>query len=88
MTGTGNDFFISHAAKILSTTTEDANVCESGPCTRNLLNLLSGQYSLSVYLLDDSGLQVYDMAETVCPFHVHSSCREFGIAYIPYHWQL
>ncbi len=52
------------------------------------LNLLSGQYSLSVYLLDDSGLQVYDMAEAVCPFHVHSSCREFGIAYLPYHWQL
>lgn len=52
------------------------------------LNLLSGQYSLSVYLLDDSGLQVYDMAENVCPFHVHSSCREFGIAYLPYHWQL
>lgn len=52
------------------------------------LNLLSGQYSLSIYLLDDSGLQVYDMAESVCPFVVHSSCREFGVTYIPYHWEL
>lgn len=51
------------------------------------LSLLSGDYRLSVYVLDDSGLQVYDMAETVCPFTVHSPGREFGLVYIPHRWE-
>lgn len=50
------------------------------------LHLLSGNYWLSVYVLDDSGLQVYDMAESVCPFTVHNPRREFGIAYLPHRW--
>ena len=51
------------------------------------LSLLSGDYWLSVYVLDDSGLQVYDMAEAVCPFTVHSPGQEFGVVYIPYRWE-
>lgn len=51
------------------------------------LSLLSGEYWLSVYVLDDSGLQVYDMAELVCPFTVHSPGREFGVVYIPHRWE-
>jgi len=50
------------------------------------LSLLSGDYWLSVYVLDDSGLQVYDMAESVCPFTVHSPGQEFGVVYIPHRW--
>ncbi|MBZ0104052.1 MAG: ABC transporter ATP-binding protein [Sulfuricella denitrificans] len=52
------------------------------------LNLLSGQYGVAVYVLDDTGLQVYDMAEMICPFTVHSTCREPGMVYIPYIWNL
>jgi len=51
------------------------------------LSLLSGDYWLSVYVLDDSGLQVYDMAELVCPFTVHSPGQEFGVVYIPHRWE-
>ena len=50
------------------------------------LYLLSGNYWLSVYVLDDSGLQVYDMAESVCAFTVHNPGREPGLVYIPHQW--
>ena len=52
------------------------------------LSLLSGEYWLSVYVLDDSGLQVYDMAELVCPFTVHNPGRTFGFVHMPYRWEL
>ncbi len=50
------------------------------------LHLLSGDYWLSVYALDDSGLQVYDMAESVCSFKVHNPGRNFGLVYMPHNW--
>ena len=52
------------------------------------LPLLSGNYWLSVYVLDDSGLQVYDMAESVCPFTVHNPGREVGLVHMPHRWLL
>ena len=52
------------------------------------LSLLSGEYRLSVYVLDDSGLQVYDMAELICPFTVHNPGRTFGFVHMPYRWEL
>ncbi|MDX1606009.1 MAG: Wzt carbohydrate-binding domain-containing protein, partial [Candidatus Competibacterales bacterium] len=52
------------------------------------LALLSGEYRLSVYVLDDSGLQVFDMAEQICPFTVHNPGRSFGIVHLPYRWRL
>lgn len=52
------------------------------------LHLLSGDYWLSVYVLDDSGLQVYDMAEKICPFTVRNPGREFGLVHMPHRWQL
>jgi lipopolysaccharide transport system ATP-binding protein len=52
------------------------------------LPLLSGEYWLSVYLLDDTGLQVYDMAEQICPFTVHNPGRDFGMVRLPYRWRL
>jgi len=52
------------------------------------LPLLSGDYLLSVYVLDDSGLQVYDQAELVCPFTVIGQGRECGLVYIDHRWEL
>ncbi len=52
------------------------------------LPLLSGEYWLSIYVLDDSGLQVYDLAERICPFTVHNPGKSFGIVQLPYRWRL
>ncbi len=52
------------------------------------LMLLSGEYALSVYLLDDSGLHTYDMAEQVCRFTVRNPGRDFGIVSMDYEWRL
>lgn len=49
--------------------------------------LLSGDYLLSVYVLDDTGLQVFDMAEQVSPFRVLHAGREFGIVHLPHEWE-
>lgn len=49
--------------------------------------LLSGDYLLSVYVLDDTGLHVIDMAEGIRPFRVHHRGREFGFVHIPYEWE-
>ncbi len=51
------------------------------------LPLLGGQYLLSAYALDDSGLQVYDMAELICPFTVNGVGREVGIVHLDYRWE-
>ncbi|MBL8445685.1 MAG: ABC transporter ATP-binding protein [Zoogloeaceae bacterium] len=51
------------------------------------LPLLSGDYMLSVYLLDDTGLQVIDMAEAIRPFRVLQTKREFGFMYMPHQWE-
>ena len=51
------------------------------------LALLSGEYLLSVYVLDDSGLQVFDMAELICPFTVTGAGREFGMVYLEHRWR-
>ena len=51
------------------------------------LPLLSGEYLWSVYALDDSGLQVLDMAELIQPFKVlNQTGREFGIAKLEHEW--
>jgi lipopolysaccharide transport system ATP-binding protein len=52
------------------------------------LMLLSGEYALSVYLLDDSGLHSYDLAEQVCRFAVRNPGRDFGIVSMDYQWRL
>jgi len=47
------------------------------------LALLSGEYLWSVYVLDDSGLQVIDIAELIQPFTVLSNNqREFGLVWL------
>jgi lipopolysaccharide transport system ATP-binding protein len=49
--------------------------------------LLSGQFLWSVYVLDDSGFQVIDMAESIQPFTVlNQTKREFGLAWFDHQW--
>lgn len=49
--------------------------------------LLSGEYLWSVYVLDDSGIQVLDMAELIQPFTVlNQKNREFGLSYLTHEW--
>ncbi|MGF1526813.1 MAG: Wzt carbohydrate-binding domain-containing protein, partial [Candidatus Competibacterales bacterium] len=50
------------------------------------LPLLSGDYALSVYALDNTGLQVFDMAEGVCPFRVHNPGEVFGLVHLDHRW--
>lgn len=53
------------------------------------LPLLSGQYLWSVYALDDSGIQVLDMAELIQPFTVlNQAQREFGLTWLEHDWLL
>lgn len=51
------------------------------------LKLLSGRYLLSAYVLDDTGLQVMDMAELVCPFEVFNPGRHFGMVHMDHEWR-
>ncbi len=49
--------------------------------------LLSGEYLWSVYLLDETGLHIYDMAEAIAPFTVlNNRTREFGLVALPFRW--
>lgn len=51
------------------------------------LPLLSGEYLWSIYTLDDTGLQVLDMAELVQPFTVlNQQHREFGLVWLEHEW--
>ncbi len=51
------------------------------------LALLSGTYFISVYALDDNGIQVYDMAELICPFVVHNPTRQVGLVSLDCVWE-
>lgn len=50
-------------------------------------SLLSGDYLLSVYVLDDTGIQVLDMAEGIRPFRVLYRGREIGLVYLEHEWE-
>lgn len=53
------------------------------------LPLLSGEYLWSLYVLDDSGIQVLDMAELIQPFTVlNQQHREFGVSWLDHEWVL
>jgi len=53
------------------------------------LPALSGEYLWSVYVLDDSGIQVLDMAELIQPFTVlNQKHREFGVTWLEHEWVL
>ncbi len=52
------------------------------------LAILSGEYSLFIYLLDDHGIQVLDMAEGVCPFSVRADNSEMGMVALDHKWEI
>ena len=61
--------------------------------TRSLLvkfpaiQLLSGEYVLCVYLTDEHGIRVFDLAEYVCPFFVSYGGGEMGMSYMEHSWE-
>jgi len=50
------------------------------------LSLLSGQYSLEIWLIDTTSAHVYDSMQTCCEFTVRQSNTEVGVAYMAHHW--
>ena len=50
------------------------------------LSLLSGHYLFYLYLLDETGIHIYDKREAVLPFVVRHDTREVGVARLPHRW--
>lgn len=50
------------------------------------LPLMSGKYHLDVYLLDETGVHVYDAAHNVCPFEVRHEGVEMGMVRLSHEW--
>jgi lipopolysaccharide transport system ATP-binding protein len=53
------------------------------------LPLLSGEYCLEVWLIDSSGVHVYDSRERCCHFRVQQDSQNQGVGmvWLPHHWQ-
>ncbi len=53
------------------------------------LPLLSGEYCLEVWLIDGSGVHVYDARERCCHFRVQqaSQAQGVGMNWMPHHWE-
>ena len=50
------------------------------------LNLLSGHYSLEVWLIDTTSAHVYDSMHSCCEFKVRQSGTEVGVTYLEHQW--
>lgn len=50
------------------------------------LNLLSGIYSLEVWLIDTTSAHIYDSMQSCCEFSVRQSSTEVGVTYMPHQW--
>lgn len=50
------------------------------------LSLLSGHYSLKIWLLDTTGAHIYDSMQNCCEFKVRQSGTEVGVVYLEHHW--
>ncbi|MEJ2425759.1 MAG: Wzt carbohydrate-binding domain-containing protein [Candidatus Thiodiazotropha sp.] len=50
------------------------------------LPLLSGEYLLDLYLLDASGMHVYDKRENSHPFQVRQKIKAVGMCWMDHHW--
>ncbi len=48
--------------------------------------LLSGDYALSIWLIDSTSMHVYDSMPTGCPFKVRQESTEVGVAYFNHQW--
>ncbi|MEJ2619061.1 MAG: ABC transporter ATP-binding protein [Candidatus Thiodiazotropha sp.] len=51
------------------------------------LPLLSGEYLLDIYLLDASGIHVYDKQENTCQFQVRQKIKAVGMNWIDHRWE-
>ncbi|MBI2902338.1 MAG: ABC transporter ATP-binding protein [Candidatus Methylomirabilis oxyfera] len=52
------------------------------------LPLMSGDYAVTVYLLDEHGLHVYDQREKEFKFQVMQNVQALGICYLTHRWDL
>lgn len=54
------------------------------------LPLLSGEYCLEVWLIDSSGLHIYDARERCCSFRVQQAnqAQGIGVSWIPHQWEM
>ncbi len=50
------------------------------------LSLLSGQYSLEIWLIDSTSVHVYDSMQSCCEFRVSQPNTEVGVAYFEHKW--
>lgn len=50
------------------------------------LNLLSGHYSLEIWLIDTTSAHVYDSMQSCCEFKVRQTGKEVGVSYIEHQW--
>jgi lipopolysaccharide transport system ATP-binding protein len=50
------------------------------------LNLLSGQYSLEIWLIDSTSAHIYDSIKSCCDFKVKQPSTEVGVTYMPHRW--
>ncbi len=50
------------------------------------LSLLSGQYSLEIWLVDTTSAHVYDSMTSCCKFKVRQSSTEVGVCCMPHQW--
>jgi lipopolysaccharide transport system ATP-binding protein len=50
------------------------------------LSLLSGQYSLEVWLIDSTSVHIYDSMQSCCEFRVSQPNTEVGVAYFEHKW--
>jgi hypothetical protein len=50
------------------------------------LNLLSGHYSLEIWLIDTTSAHVYDSMQSCCEFKVRQPGTEVGVTYIEHQW--
>jgi lipopolysaccharide transport system ATP-binding protein len=51
------------------------------------LSLLSGEYLLDIYLIDASGVHVYDKRENSFPFRVRQEIKAVGMCWIDHAWK-
>jgi lipopolysaccharide transport system ATP-binding protein len=51
------------------------------------LNLMSGDYALEAWLIDQSGLHVYDSRPICCQFRVRHETSEVGIVKMSHQWE-
>lgn len=89
----GVDFYRNDGVQCFATATHVEGIAppaESAAVTFTFprLQLLAGEYDVSVYLLDDSGLHVYDQRRREFRFIVHHQVPALGMVYLDHRWEV